>query len=74
MSRFQKVSKKVADKLSQSKAVIVVAGSAVLATSSQAAAIVMPAPDYTDIQSAATIGFGVALTVGLLMKAKSFFR
>ncbi|WP_457744957.1 hypothetical protein [Sulfurimonas sp.] len=38
------------------------------------AATTMPTPDYTDIESAAAIGFGIVLTVGLLMKAKRFFR
>lgn len=37
------------------------------------AAVVMPAADYTDIELAAAIGFGIAITVGLLMKAKRFF-
>jgi opacity protein-like surface antigen len=65
MQRFQKVSKKV----------LVASGAAILsAANASAAAITMPVVDYTDIQSAATIGFGVTLTVGLLMAAKRFFR
>ena len=43
-------------------------------TSAANAAVTMPAPDYADIESAAGIGFGIALTVGLLYKAKGFFR
>ena len=38
------------------------------------AAVTMPTASYTDIEAAAAIGFGIAITVGLLMKAKSFFR
>ncbi len=38
------------------------------------AAVTMPTADYSDIESAAAIGFAIAITVGLLMKAKSFFR
>ncbi|WP_373002619.1 hypothetical protein [Sulfurimonas sp.] len=37
------------------------------------AAVIMPTADYTDIEGAAVIGFGIAITVGLLMKAKRFF-
>lgn len=38
------------------------------------AAVTMPTPSYTDIEAAAVVGFGIAITVALLMKAKSFFR
>ena len=38
------------------------------------AAVTVPTPDYTDVEAAATVGFGIVLTVGLLMKAKRFFR
>ena len=38
------------------------------------AAVTMPTPDYTNIYAAASIGFGIVLVVGLLRKAKSFFR
>ena len=38
------------------------------------AAVTMPTPTYTDIEGAAAIGFAIAITVGLLMQAKSFFR
>jgi len=34
----------------------------------------LPTPSYTVIELAAISGFGIALTVGLLKKAKSFFR
>ena len=43
-------------------------------TSAANAAVTMPTVDYTNIEAAAGIGFGVALTVGLLYKAKGFFR
>lgn len=59
---------------------LLVAGSAlsVIATASNAAIVgatplVMPTANYTNIEAAATVGFGVVLTVGLLKKAKSFF-
>lgn len=52
----------------------IVAGGASLLLAAQAnAAIVMPTADFTDIEAAAAIGFGIAITVGLLMKAKRFF-
>jgi hypothetical protein len=38
------------------------------------AAVTMPTPDYTDIQAAAVVGFGIVISVALLMKAKSFLR
>lgn len=38
------------------------------------AAVTMPTADYTNIEAAASIGFGIALTVGLLYKARGFFR
>lgn len=38
------------------------------------AAVTMPTPAYTDIEAAAVVGFGIAITVALLMKAKSFFK
>ena len=44
-----------------------------LATNASAA-VTMPTADYTNIEAAAGIGFGVVLVVGLLRKAKSFFR
>lgn len=47
-------------------------GALLLSTSAQAA-VAMPEANYTDIESAAVIGFGIAITVGLLMKAKRFF-
>jgi len=46
---------------------------ATLGAVSANAAVTMPTADYTDIESAAAIGFAVVLTVGLLMKAKRFF-
>jgi len=73
MQRFQKLSKKVADKLNQSKAIVVGSVATVGAVAANAA-VTMPAPDYTDIEQAAGIGFAIVLTVGLLMKAKRFFR
>lgn len=72
MQRFQRISKKVADKISQSKVAVISAGTAIMATASQAA-VTMPDPTYTDIEAAAAIGFAIAITVGLLMKAKRFF-
>lgn len=51
---------------------IAVAG--VLGTTAANAAVVMPTADYTDIELAAAVGFGIAITVGLLKKARSFFR
>ncbi len=51
----------------------VVLGS-VVAASAANAAVTMPTADYTNIEAAAGIGFGIALTVGLLYKAKGFFR
>ncbi|MFA5234892.1 MAG: hypothetical protein WC390_10880 [Sulfurimonas sp.] len=71
MQRFQKISKKVTDKLSNNKVVAGVSA-AVIGVQAQAA-VVMPTADYTDIEAAAVIGFGIAITVGLLMKAKRFF-
>lgn len=62
MERFQKISKKVADKLSHSKAVIVAGSTGVIATASQAAAIT--APDFSEpmanvgILLVAMLGFG----------------
>ena len=35
--------------------------------------VTMPEADYANINAAATVGFAVILTVGLLMKAKRFF-
>lgn len=54
------------------KSGLVAVGVLVLSSSAQAA-ITMPVVTYTDIESAALIGFGIAITVGLLMKAKRFF-
>lgn len=51
----------------------VAAGLAVYGAAANAA-VTMPTADYTDIEAAAVIGFGIAITVGLLMKAKGFFR
>lgn len=62
MSRFQKISKKVADKLSQSKAVVISATGAVVTTAVQAAPIT--APDFSEpmanvgILLVAMLGFG----------------
>lgn len=42
--------------------------------SNAAAAVTMPSPSYTDIEAAAVVGFGIVITVALLMKAKSFLR
>lgn len=52
----------------------VVAVGAAVAASNAAAAIAMPTVDYADINSAAALGFGIIVTVALLMKAKSFLR
>jgi hypothetical protein len=52
---------------------LLAAGVLVASTSVQAA-VTMPTPSYTDIEAAAAIGFAIVLTVGLLMKAKRFFR
>jgi hypothetical protein len=49
-------------------------GVVALTTTSAFAEVTMPTADYTSIESAAGIGFAVVLTVGLLMKAKRFFR
>ena len=73
MQGFQEMSKKVLDNVSKSKAVVAVAVTSIMATASQAA-ITLPTADYTDIESAAAIGFGVVLTVGLLKKAMGFFK
>lgn len=52
-----------------------VAGAVALGLTAAAnAAVTMPTADYSNIEAAAGIGFGIALTVGLLMKAKRFFR
>ena len=61
------------------KSKLVATGVAVygLAGTSASAAIVkadLPVPDYGNIENAALVGFAVVLAVGLLMKAKSFFR
>ena len=51
---------------------------AVVATSvavgNASAAVTMPTADYSTIEGAATIGFGITIVVGLLYKAKGFFR
>lgn len=52
---------------------LVAAGALVLTTAGNAA-VTMPTTSYTDIEAAAAIGFAIAITVGLLMKAKSFFK
>ena len=59
--------------LSKQKAKIVALG-AIGLTAAANAAVTLPAPDYTNIEAAAGIGFGIVLTVGLLTKAKRFFR
>jgi len=73
MQRFQETSKKVLDRINQSKGKIVALGAMGL-TAAANAAVTMPTADYTDIEAAAGVGFAVVLTVGLLMKAKRFFR
>lgn len=72
MARFQKISKKVTDKVQSSKVAVLGTAGTIMATSANAA-VTMPAASYTDIEAAAAIGFGIAITVGLLMKAKRFF-
>ena len=55
---------------------IVAGTSALIVTTASNAAIVatdMPSADYSTIELAALTGFGIALTVGLLSKAKKFF-
>jgi uncharacterized PurR-regulated membrane protein YhhQ (DUF165 family) len=52
----------------------IVALSVVGLTAAANAAVTLPVPDYSDIEAAAGIGFGIVLTVGLLTKAKRFFR
>jgi hypothetical protein len=52
----------------------IVGAAALGLTAAANAAVTMPTADYTNIETAAGIGFGVVLTVGLLMKAKRFFR
>ena len=51
-----------------------VAAGLAVGTTAANAAVTMPTADYTNIEAAAGIGFGIALTVGLLYKAKGFFR
>ena len=53
---------------------IAVGVTSLIATTASQAAVTMPTPDYTSIESAATVGFGIVLTVGLLMQARRFFR
>jgi len=65
--------KRLAQKANKAKVAILV-GATTVAVSSANAAVTMPTADYTNIESAAGIGFGIVLTVGLLMKAKRFFR
>lgn len=61
--------------LTNTKNKLVAVGTAgLVAAGNLQAAVTMPAADYTNIESAAGIGFGIALTVGLLYKAKGFFR
>lgn len=62
MKAFQKHSKK-----------LVAAGLAVYGAAANAA-VTMPTPGYTDIEAAAVVGFGIIITVALLMKAKSFLK
>ena len=45
-----------------------------LGATNSMAAVTMPTADYTNIESAAAIGFAVTLTVGLLVAARRFFR
>jgi uncharacterized membrane protein YdfJ with MMPL/SSD domain len=52
---------------------LVAAGSAVGASAANAA-VTMPTPSYTDIEAAATLGFGIVITVSLLMAAKTFLK
>jgi len=59
---FKKMSKKA------------VAASLAIGAVAAQADVTMPTPDYTNIEAAAGIGFGIVLVVGLLRKAKSFFR
>lgn len=61
-NRFRKIAAKVA-----------AAGLAVYGAAANAA-VTMPTPSYTDIEAAAAVGFTIAITVALLMRAKSFFR
>lgn len=57
------------------KSKIIAVGLTAAAMASNAAAVVtLPTPDYTNIEAAAGVGFGIVLTVGLLRRAKSFFR
>lgn len=49
------------------------AGAAVYGAAANAA-VTMPTPAYTDIEAAAVVGFGIVITVALLVKAKSFLR
>lgn len=42
--------------------------------SSASAALPLPTPDYTDIEAVAGLALGVAVVLGLLIAAISFFR
>ncbi len=70
---MKRILKRVSLKAQRSKKKIVI-GALIATTTVANAAITMPTADYLDIEAAATIGFAVVLTVGLLMKAKNFFR
>lgn len=71
----QRLSAKVQELALSSKGKLAAVGtSAVVLASNASAAVTMPAADYGDIELAAAVGFGVTLFVGLLMKAKRFFR
>lgn len=61
-NRFRKIAAKVA-----------AAGLAVYGAAANAA-VTMPTPSYTDIEAAATLGFGIVITVSLLMAAKTFLK
>jgi len=54
--------------------VALVVASTTIAVGNASAAVTMPTADYTTLEGAAAVGFGITIVVGLLYKAKGFFR
>lgn len=64
MQRFQKLSKKVADKLAHSKVALGAAGTAVMTTASQAA---VAAPDFSSNEADLVIILGAMIGFGAIV-------
>lgn len=62
------------EKVTLTQKIALVGAGVVTLASNAAAAVTMPTPSYTDIEAAAVVGFGIVITVALLVKAKAFLR